>query len=120
MVCMTLRWRGLDSKFQYAREFVPVDAARTTTATRFSADLRPSTRIPAIIRSRMARRSLSRATASIGLSASPTAWASRPWKRLAASTNEYERARLTGPGLSASPLPRDDQFTKQLSLDVDA
>ena len=74
----TRRWRGLDSKFQYAREFVPVDAARTRTATRFAPDLRPSTRIPAIIRSRMARRSLSRTTASIGLSASPTAWTSRP------------------------------------------
>src|SRR5215472_14865892 len=48
MVCMTLRWRGMDSKFQYAREFVPVDAARTRTATRFATDLRPSTRIPAI------------------------------------------------------------------------
>jgi len=38
----------MDSKFQYAREFVPVDAARTRTATRFATDLRPSTRIPAI------------------------------------------------------------------------
>src|SRR6516165_7189175 len=35
----TRRWKELDSKFQYAREFVPVDAARTRTATRFAADL---------------------------------------------------------------------------------
>src|SRR6516165_4593478 len=42
----TVCWRELDSKFQYAREFVPVHAARTTTATRFAADLRPSTWIP--------------------------------------------------------------------------